>query len=42
MFNIIWGLMSGFSVGNLNVEELSLELKTTTWTDQEKENAQKF
>ena len=34
--------MSGFSVGYLSVEELILELKTTTGTDQEKENAQKF
>ena len=42
MFDIIWGLMSGFSVGYLNVEEFSLELKNNNMNDQEKENAQNF
>ncbi len=36
------GLKSGFSVGYLSVEELSLELKNNNMNDQEKENAQYF
>ena len=35
------GLMSGLTVGYLSVDDLSLELKTTTGTDQEKEYAAK-
>ena len=35
------GLMSGLTVGYLSVDDLSLELKTTTGTEQEKEYAAK-